>query len=132
MQLDWNTIITTLISGGFLFTLYETIKYRKQNNTIKSSQATQSNVEAQKAEIELGNLYKEEMLKVIDLLKKSQTENTGNQEEMKKMLTLIDKRVDNMEVLLAAVVKYLNGNFQQFLAEETRKAREAQQNETNK
>lgn len=132
MQLDWNTIITTLISGGFLFTLYETIKYRKQNKTIKSSQATQSNVEAQKAEIELGNLYKEEMLKVIDLLKKSQTENTGNQEEMKKMLTLIDKRVDNMEVLLAAVVKYLNGNFQQFLAEETRKAKEAQQNETDK
>ena len=37
------------------------------------------------------------------------------------MLTLIDKRVDNMEVLLAAVVKYLNGNFQQFLADETRK-----------
>lgn len=132
MQLDWNTIITTLISGGFLFTLYETIKFRKQNTTIKSSQATQSNVEAQKAEIELGNLYKDEMLKVIDLLKKSQTENTGNQEEMKKMLTLIDKRVDNMEVLLAAVVKYLNGNFQQFLAEETRKAREAQKNETDK
>ena len=132
MQLDWNIIITTLISGGFLFTLYETIKYRKENKTIKSSQATQSNVEAQKAEIELGNLYKEEMLKVIELLKKSQTENTGNLEEMKKMLTLIDKRVDNMEVLLTDVVKYLNGNFQQFLAEEARKAKEAQQNETDK
>lgn len=34
-----------------------------------------------KAEIDLANLYKEEMLKVIELLKSSQTENSDNQEK---------------------------------------------------
>lgn len=117
MSSELVTIITTVISCGTIVTFLNWLRDRKADKKIKNNEASKSSVDVQRAEIDLGNLYKEEMLKVIELLKNSQSENTGNQEEMKKMLLNIDRRVDNMEELLSAVVKYLNGNFQQFLAE---------------
>lgn len=117
MSSELVTIITTVISCGTVVTFLNWLRDRKADKKIKNNEASKSSVDVQRAEIDLGNLYKEEMLKVIELLKNSQSENTGNQEEMKKMLLNIDRRVDNMEELLSAVVKYLNGNFQQFLAE---------------
>lgn len=117
MSSELVTIITTVISCGTVVTFLNWLRDRKADKKIKNNEASKSSVDVQRAEIDLGNLYKEEMLKVIELLKNSQSENTGNQEEMKRMLLNIDRRVDNMEELLSAVVKYLNGNFQQFLAE---------------
>lgn len=117
MSSELVTIITTVISCGTVVTFLNWLRDRKADKKIKNNEASKSSVDVQRSEIDLGNLYKEEMLKVIELLKNSQSENTGNQEEMKKMLLNIDRRVDNMEELLSAVVKYLNGNFQQFLAE---------------
>ena len=117
MSSELVTIITTVISCGTVVTFLNWLRDRKADKKIKNNEASKSSVDVQRAEIDLGNLYKEEMLKVIELLKNSQSENSGNQEEMKRMLLNIDRRVDNMEELLSAVVKYLNGNFQQFLAE---------------
>ena len=117
MSSELVTIITTVISCGTVVTFLNWLRDRKADKKIKNNEASKSSVDVQRAEIDLGNLYKEEMLKVIELLKNSQSENSGNQEEMKRMLLNIDRRVDNMEELLSAVVKYLNGNFQHFLAE---------------
>ena len=90
--MDWNSIVI-------------------ENNEVKKD-----DVETQKAEIDLANLYKEEMLKVIELLKESQSENSGNQEKMIGKLDNLDTRLEKMEIKLSDVEEYLNGPYHQWLA----------------
>ena len=119
--MDWTTIILALLSGTSVASIVEAIRYRNANKQLKDNEATQSTIETQKAEIDLANLYKEEMLKVIELLKSNQTENTDNQKEMLDTLNNLDKRMDRMEARIGDIETYLNGEFKAFQAKKAKK-----------
>lgn len=114
--MDWTTIIVALLSGTTVASIIEAIRYRKQNSQIKTNEATQSSVETQKAEIDLANLYKEEMLKVIQLLKSSQVENNDNQTKMINKLDNLDIRLEKVEIKMDNIETYLNGPYHEWLA----------------
>ena len=114
--MDWTTIIVALLSGTTVGGIVEAIKYRKQNNQIKTNEATQSSIETQKSEIDLANLYKEEMLKVIELLKSSQVENNDNQTKMINKLDTLDTRLEKVEIKMNNIETYLNGPYHEWLA----------------
>lgn len=122
--MDWNTIILGLLSGTSVGGLFEAWRYRKLNKQLKENETKQSNVETQKQELDLLQLYKDEMLKLFELMKQNQTENVGNQKEMMESLTNLDKRMDSMEVRMGGIESrigdietYLNGEYKNYLTE---------------
>lgn len=105
--MDITAIILAILSGTSIGGIFEAIRYRKQNRQMKENETTQSNVETQKAEIDLAKLYKEEVVKVIELLKENQNENTGNQREMMSKLDKLEKRTDEQDGKLANISERL-------------------------
>lgn len=114
--MDWNSIVIDALSVTSILSIVGLIRFWNQNKKLKNNEVTKDDVETQKAEIDLANLYKEEMLKVIELLKESQSENNGNQEKMINKLDNLDTRLEKMELKLSDVEEYLNGPYHQWLA----------------
>lgn len=114
--MDWTTIIVALLSGTTVGSIVEAIRYRRQNSQLKANEVALSSVDTQKAEIDLANLYKDEMLKVIDLLKSSQTESSDNQNQIIEKLNILDKRLDILEINYNNLSEWANGSYHKFLA----------------
>ena len=133
--MDWTTIILALLSGTSVGGIFEAWRYRKQNKQLKENETTQSNVETQEKELNLLNMYKDEMLKLFDLMRQNQTENIGNQKEMMETLSNLDKRLDGLEERMISLeqrvksieestnnlVEFNNGEFQRFVLEKRKK-----------
>lgn len=110
--MDWTAIILAVIGGGSIGSLLSSIIHRKSNKTIKESEATQSDVEAQKSEINLANLYKQNMLEMMEQFRK----NDFNQELMIGKLDRLDERMEKMEIKVSDIEGYLNGPYHQYIA----------------
>lgn len=108
--MDWNAIIMMLLGGTTVGGVVSAIWYRKQNKTIKESEATQADVEAQKAEIDLANKYRDEMLNMVQMVKDANEKNFTNQDEIIRSLTRLETKVGDIE-------SYLNGPYHQYIAE---------------
>lgn len=120
-------ILNIVFGGTTLCGVIAAIVYRRQNKRIKESEAKQaestatvSDVEAQKAKIDLGEMFlgkaQEWFTQIEQIQKKGNEDNAANQEKMMQRLERIDERTENVELSLSDVVKYLNGDYQQWLA----------------
>lgn len=108
--MDWNAIIMMLLGGTTVGGVSSAIWYRKQNKTIKNSEATQADVEAQKSQIDLANKYRDEMLNMVQMVKDANEKNFTNQDEIIRSLTRLETKVGDIE-------SYLNGPYHQYIAE---------------
>ena len=99
-----------LLGGTTVGGVVSAIWYRKQNKTIKQSEATQADVEAQKAEIDLANKYRDEMLNMVQMVKDANEKNFTNQDEIIRSLTRLETKVGDIE-------NYLNGPYHQYISE---------------
>ncbi len=115
--MDWTAILLALLSGTTVCGVVETVRYKRQNMTIKDSEATQSSVEAQKSEIELANVYRDEMLKMVQMVKDANDKNFSNQDQMMEKLTRMDERLEKIELRVSDIETYLNGNYHAWLAQ---------------
>lgn len=115
--MDWNSILIDALSVTSILSVIGLIRFWKQNKKLKNNEVKKDDVETQKAEIDLANLYKEEMLKVIDLLKTSQSESTENQEKIINKLENMNTRLGNVEIKIDSIETYLNGPYHQWLAD---------------
>lgn len=120
-------ILNIVFGGTTLCGVIAAIVYRRQNKRIKESEAKQaestatvSDIEAQKAKIDLGEMFlgkaQEWFTQIEQIQKKGNEDNAANQEKMMQRLERIDERTENVELSLSDVVKYLNGDYQQWLA----------------
>ena len=114
--MDWSSVIIDALSVTSIIAVIQAIRFWKQNKKLKNNEVTKDDVETQKAEIDLANLYKEEMLKVIELLKSSQSENNDNQEKMITKLDNLDNRLEKVEIKMTDIEAYLNGPYHEWLA----------------
>ena len=114
--MDWNSVLIDALSVTSILSIIGLIRFWKQNKKLKNNEVKKDDVETQKAEIDLANLYKEEMLKVIELLKSSQSENSGNQERIIHKLENLDTRLENVEIKMDGIETYLNGPYHEWLA----------------
>lgn len=115
--MDWTTIVLTLLSGTTVGSIVAAITYRKQNKTIKDSEATVSDVEAQKARLDLITKVKDEMLSMVETVKQANEKNFSNQDQILDKLTRIDERLEKVEVKVGYMEEYLNGNYHSWLAD---------------
>ena len=113
----WTSIVIDALSITSVLAIVQAIRFWKQNKKLKNNEVKKDDVETQKAEIDLAHLYKEEMLKVIQLLKDSQSENSDNQEKMINKLDVLDERLEKVEIKMTDIETYLNGPYHQWLAD---------------
>lgn len=114
--MTWESIVIDALSVTSILSIIGLIRFWNQNKKLKNNEVKKDDVETQKAEIDLANLYKEEMLKVIDLLKSSQSESTDNQAKIINKLENMDTRLENVEIKMEGIETYLNGPYHQWLA----------------
>lgn len=115
--MDWTTILVALIGGGSIGGWISSIYHRKSSKKIKESEATQSDVEAQKSEIDLANKYRDEMLNMIKMVKDANEKNFTNQDEIIRRLGKLDERIEKLETNYGYMQEYLNGGYHEFLAD---------------
>ena len=114
--MDWNSVLIDALSVTSILSIIGLIRFWKQNKKLKNNEVKKVDVETQKAEIDLANLYKEEMLKVIELLKSTQSESSENQERIIRKLENMDTRLENVEIKMDGIETYLNGPYHEWLA----------------
>ena len=141
-MMDWTQIIQMAFGGGVVAGIVEVcaaIRHRKADKVKAEAEAAQasataevSDVEAQKAKIDLGEMFlgkAQEWFAQIEQMQKTGNEtNAANQEKMMQTLERLDERTENVEISLADVVKYLNGDYQQWLANNKKKTNRYGQN----
>ena len=132
------SIVFNFIFGGTtLWGIIVAIRYRKENKEIKKAEATTANVESQKQEIILANLYKDEMLKMVEQMKNlsmttieqirtANSKSENNQEQILARLANLDSRMDSMEARMGNldnrmgnVESFLNGEYRNWVAKHT-------------
>lgn len=115
--MEWQSILIDALSVTSVLSIIGLVRFWNQNKKLKNNEVKKDDIETQKAEIELGTIYKKEMLEVINLLKTSQVENNNNQNKVIGKLDNLDTRLEKVEIKMDNIETYLNGPYHAWLAE---------------
>lgn len=133
--MDWSIIINWVLSGTTVGGIFLAIRFWRQSKRLKDNEVKQSDVETQTQEMNLADLYKKNMLELLDTMKQNQSENIGNQQAMMEKLEElkghdqeIDRKIvdmsENMGELgtnISNVIEFLNGEYQAFVSQKKTK-----------
>lgn len=107
--MDITTAIITVLGSLDILALIGLIIYRKENKALKKNEVKVSDVEAQKQQIELADMYKDKVLELLEQVSSKQDDGNANQKRMLEKLDGLDQRVSSVEL-------YLNGEYQRWKA----------------
>jgi hypothetical protein len=113
--MEISEILNIVFGGTSVVGIVGWLVYRKQNKRLKDNEVKASDVDTQKQQIELAELYKDKVLELIGQVSEKQDSGNANQQKILDKLDTIDERVDKQEARLSDIVTYLNGDFQEFL-----------------
>lgn len=134
--MDWNTIILAVVGVLFSWETFNNIKYRRENKQMKLDDVAKSDVDKQKAQIELGQVFlkssKEQFLQMQELQEKTlqaiQKNGTDNEDIMRQLNEVIaeQKRISEEQSRQGEELKrlsdgqehlvtFLDGEYQLFL-----------------
>ena len=148
--MDWNSIILTVIGVVFSWETWNNVKYRRENKKLRENEVKTSSIDAQKAQIELGDLFMEKSKEMFHQMQELQeqtllaTKKNGidNEDiikqlnevvaEQKRIAEVQEKQGEEMkrqgEELKRLsegqehMVSFLNGEYQSFLKENSFKS----------
>lgn len=132
--MDWISIIQMAFGGGVVAGIVEVcaaIRHRKADKVKAEAEAAQassnaevSDVEAQKAKIDLGEMFVEKVGLMFKQMETLQKQGNGNQAKIVSMLTSQQKQLDRQDELLESLQievnnqkTFLDGPYTQWLAE---------------
>lgn len=136
--MDWNSIILAVIGVVFSWETWNNVKYRKENKKLKDNEVKTSSIDAQKAQIELGDLFMEKSKEMFHQMQELQeqtllaTKKNGidNEDiirqlnevvaEQKRIAKVQEKQGEELKRLTEGqehMVSFLNGEYQTFLKE---------------
>jgi hypothetical protein len=142
--MDWNSIILAVIGVVFSWETWNNVKYRRENKKLKENEVKTSSIDAQKAQIELGDLFLEKAAGMFQQMQELQeqtllaTKKNGidNEDIIKQLNEVIaeQKRLaeeqqrqgEELKRLNEGqehMVSFLNGEYQSFLKENGFKAK---------
>jgi hypothetical protein len=116
--MDWNSIILAVIGVVFSWETWNNVKYRRENKKLKENEVKTSSIDAQKAQIELGDLFMEKSKEMFQQMQELQEQT---------LLATQKNGIDNEDIIrqLNEVVAE-----QKRLAEEQQKQGEEQQRQS--
>lgn len=143
--MDWNSIILAVIAVLFSWETVNNIRYRRENKKLKENEVKTSDVDTQKAQIELGDLFLDKSKEMFEKMQELQeqtllaTKKNGvdNEDiirqlaevvaEQKRIAEVQEKQGDELKRLSEGqerlsegqehLVTFLNGEYQSFLEE---------------
>lgn len=143
--MDWNSIILTVIGVVFSWETWNNVKYRRENKMLKEeevklkkNEVKTSSVDAQKAQIELGDIFIQRSAEMFQQMQELQeqtllaTKKNGidNEDIIKQLNEVIAKQKmladeqhrqgEELKRLTEGqehIVSFLNGEYQSFLKE---------------
>lgn len=136
--MDWNSIILAVIGVVFSWETWNNVKYRRENKKLKENEVKTSSIDAQKAQIELGDLFMEKSKEMFQQMQELQeqtllaTKKNGidNEDIIKQLNEVVaeQKRLaeeqqrqgEELKRLNEGqehMVSFLNGEYQSFLTE---------------
>lgn len=142
--MDWNSIILAVIGVVFSWETWNNVKYRRENKKLKENEVKTSSIDAQKAQIELGDLFLEKAAGMFQQMQELQeqtllaTKKNGidNEDIIKQLNEVIaeQKRLSEEQQRQGEelkrlsegqehMVSFLNGEYQSFLKENGFKAK---------
>lgn len=116
--MDWTTITLTAMSTGFIFSLYEAIRFRKENKILKSAEATNASTDSQEKQLDLVKHFYDLVKEVTD---ESARQSQDNQIKIIESIDGLDKRLDKIDVKVSNLEEYLNGEYHSWLSQKEKK-----------
>lgn len=113
--MELSEILNIIFGGTSVMAIIAWLYFRKENKALKKNEVKVSDVDTQKQQIDLAELYKDKVLELIGQVSEKQDSGNANQQKILDKLDTIDERVDKQEARLSDIVTYLNGDFQDFL-----------------
>ena len=113
--MELSEILNIIFGGTSVVAVIAWLYFRKENKALKKNEVKVSDVDTQKQQIDLAELYKDKVLELIGQVSEKQDSGNANQQRILDKLDTIDERVDKQEARLSDIVTYLNGDFQDFL-----------------
>lgn len=131
MGFDWMSLIIAVLSGTTVGSVYEAIKYRRENKRQKQAETEKienevkdNETDTQMKQMNMADQYFEGMLKMLEQVKASQDNGNNNQEKMIDSLDSINNRMDDLtkrmgvvEDTMSNIVTYLNGDYDAWVKE---------------
>lgn len=108
--MELSEILNIIFGGTSVVAIIGWLVYRKQNKRLKDNEVKASDVDTQKQQIELAELYKDKVLELIGQVSEKQDSGNANQQRILEKLDRLEDKVEGIET-------YLNGPYHQWLAE---------------
>ena len=112
--MDWTQIINWILGGTSLAGVIGMIIYAKENKKLKQNEVSVSDVETQKQQMGLVELYKDKVIELLDQLSKKQDNGNANQSR-------ILLKLDRLEDTVGDIVTYLDGPFDKWRSEQEKR-----------
>ena len=133
-MMDWVAILQMIVGGGSVAGIVEVssaIRHRKADKVKAEAEAAQassnaevSDVEAQKAKIDLGEMFVEKVGSMFKQMEALQKQGSGNQAKIMSMLKSLQEQLNRQDELLKSLQievnnqkSFLDGPYIQWLAE---------------
>ena len=131
--MDWTAVIIAILTGGTLTGAFETIKYKRENKRLKQAEAAKAENEVkdnetdtQMKQMNMADQYFHGMLEMLEQVKSTTEKSNNNQENIIAKIDDVNNRLMTVEGTLSNIVTYLNGDYQLYLAEQIKRAKNEQ------
>ena len=125
--MELPVLLSYIFGGTSLVSIALFFIYFKQNKKLKNNEVSQSDTKTQSEQINLGKQFIESASKAADIIQQA-TQKTDSKidalsQRIETKMTGITRNQTSMNKKLKMMEKYLNGNYQEFLAQEKKKAK---------
>lgn len=101
-------IVTLLLGGTSVAGVVTSVRYMKQNKRLKNNEVKASDVETQKAQMDLGEEYLKKVMEISEMNYQQSLKNGKDNAD-------IIAKVDRIYTEQKSIVEYLNGDYQAYL-----------------
>ena len=120
-------LLSYIFGGTSLVSIALFFIYFRQNKRLKNNEVSQSDTKTQKEQIDLGMQFIESANKAAEIIQQA-TQNTDNKidalsQRIETKMSVMSRNQTSMNKKLKMMEKYLNGNYQEFLAKEKKNAK---------
>lgn len=129
--MEWQSILIDLLSVTSILSIAATIRFWKQNKKLKDNEVKINDSEVASAEIKTQNeqmdliiKFRDETVKMIDMVKEANAKNFENQDKIITKLNQLESRVERMDTRMEKVEGkvdnmegFLNGPYHRYVAD---------------
>ena len=123
--MELTVLLNYILGGTSLAGIIGTLFYYKHNKRLKQNEVSQSDTKTQSEQINLGMQFIENSKKAVEMIQQTTQSIDDKINDMTKTIntkmSVMSRNQTSMNKKLKMMERYLNGNYQEFLANEAKK-----------